>query len=231
MTEHEDADMDADVEDELDDADSVQSASSLLLSSRSSKTQQQEINQDQTLISNIKSISPKLINSSSKTTTLQNHRTPHDAKHMLDTKEHILNQKPRQPSNHHRSGKVVNSIGRIKTDVDLKPVVRRAAANKASDKIAKDSAALNRNLDQSFSTSTSDASSGKEDPFINGVRHKKKGDGKLSFSTTSNSSDSCDSDQDKPIAKQKHQPTIMNSRRLARTKDSHKINSNTKKIN
>jgi hypothetical protein len=136
-----------------------------------------------------------------------------------------------QVLSHHRTSKVLNSIGRIKTDVDLKPVVRRAAANKASDKIAKDSAALNRNLDQSFSTSTSDASSGKEDTFRNGIKHKKKGDSNLCFSPTSNSSDSCDSDLDKPIAKQKHQPTIMNSRKLASAKDSHKINSNTKKDN
>merc|ERR1712110_1369814 len=61
----EDTDIDADVEDELDDADSVQSSSSLILSSKSSKLQQQqqkEINQHQTLISQqTKSISPQLM--------------------------------------------------------------------------------------------------------------------------------------------------------------------------
>ena len=188
------------MEDELDDADSVKSSSSLLLSSMSSNTQEQ-INKHQTLISTIKSISPKYLPPK---TTL---RRTNDSTNKLDTKENILNQKPRQPSNH-RNGKIVNSTSKIQTDVDLKPVVRRAAANKASDKIAKDSAALNRKFERSFSTSTSDASSENENT-LNGAKHPKKKQGvSVAFSTSSNSSDSCDINKDKPIAKQKHQHGI-----------------------
>ena len=74
---------DADVEDELDDADSVQSSSSLILSSKSSKLQQQQqkgINQHQTLISQqTKSISPQLMTTTNlspeSTQTLQDKTT------------------------------------------------------------------------------------------------------------------------------------------------------------
>ena len=139
-----------------------------------------------------------------------------------DTKENILNQKPRQPSNHHRN----NSSSRIKTDINLKPVVKRAAASKASDKIAKDSAALNRSLDQPFSTSTSDASSGKEKKLYS--RSNRNKNGNISFSS---SSDSSDSEKEKPVAKQKRQTSFTNNRRTSKSKDSPQINSNTKKIN
>merc|ERR1711981_105355 len=159
----EDTDIDADVEDELDDADSVQSSSSLILSSKSSKLQQQQqkgINQHQTLISQqTKSISPQLMTTTNLSPklnqTLQDkttEKTLFEAKNkLLDTREQILNQKPRQPSNHYRNARTLNATNRVKTDINLKPVVKRAAANKASDKIAKDSAALNRSLDRSFS--------------------------------------------------------------------------------
>ena len=215
------------MEDELDDADSVRSSSSLILSSRSSKYNQ-DIKQQPTMNPDNKHISPKLINSSSKVvhqTTLQ---TTLNAKSNdpLDTKENILNQKPRQPSNHHRNSRTLNSSSRIKTDINLKPVVKRAAANKASDKIAKDSAALNRSLDQPFSTSTSDASSGKDKKLFS--RSNRNKNGNITFSS---STDSSDSEKDKPVAKQKHQPTLTNNRRISKLKDSPKINSNTKKSN
>merc|ERR1712088_202782 len=145
---------------------------------------------------------------------------------MGDTKENILNQKPRQPSNHHRNSRTLNSSSRIKTDINLKPVVKRAAANKASDKIAKDSAALNRSLDQPFSTSTSDASSGKEKKFHS--RSNRNKNGNISFSS---SSDSSDIEKDEPIAKQKRQQSFTNHRRSSKSKENPRINSKTKKTN
>merc|ERR1712110_813520 len=133
--------------------------------------QQKGINQHQTLISQqTKSISPQLMTTTNLSPklnqTLQDRtteKTLFEAKNkLLDTKEQILNQKPRQPSNHYRNARTLNATNRVKTDINLKPVVKRAAANKASDKIAKDSAALNRSLDRSFSTSSSDSCTGKE---------------------------------------------------------------------
>merc|ERR1712223_1836886 len=105
-------------------------------------------------------------------------------------------------------------------------VVKRAAANKASDKIAKDSAALNRSLDQPFSTSTSDASSGKEKKFHS--RSNRNKNGNISFSS---SSDSSDIEKDEPIAKQKRQQSFANHRRSSKSKENPRINSNTKKTN
>merc|ERR1712141_468188 len=237
----EDTDIDADVEDELDDADSVQSSSSLILSSKSSKLQQQQqkgINQHQTLISQqTKSISQQLrttTNLSPKLNqTLQDkttEKTLFEAKNkLLDTKEQILNQKPRQPSNHYRNARTLNATNRVKTDINLKPVVKRAAANKASDKIAKDSAALNRSLDRSFSTSTSDSSMGKEKRKHD--RSKAKNNGNVSFSLSSD--DSMDSDKDKiHVAKQKR-PTanITTYARVPKSNNSPKLNTNAYKPN
>merc|ERR1711997_583594 len=220
IPENEDADIEADVEDELDDADSV---SSLVLSSKSSKLHQ-DLKQQLATNPENKYNSPKLVNHSSKETDKATLKSNFNAKtnDKNDTKENILNQKPRQPSNHHRN----NSSSRIKTDINLKPVVKRAAASKASDKIAKDSAALNRSLDQPFSTSTSDASSGKEKKLYS--RSNRNKNGNISFSS---SSDSSDSEKEKPVAKQKRQTSFTNNRRTSKLKDSPKINSNTKKIN
>merc|ERR1712223_1669723 len=224
-TENEDADIEADVEDELDDADSVKSSSSMILSSKSSIYNQDIKQQPKTNPEN-KHNPPKLINSSSSKTEKQETTLNKKSNDQLDTKENILNQKPRQPSNHHRNGRQLNSSSRIKTDINLKPVVKRAAANKASDKIAKDSAALNRSLDQPFSTSTSDASSGKEKKFHS--RSNRNKNGNISFSS---SSDSSDIEKDEPIAKQKRQQSFANHRRSSKSKENPTINSNTKKTN
>ena len=237
----EDTDIDADVEDELDDADSVQSSSSLILSSKSSKLQQQQqkgINQHQTLISQqTKSISQQLMTTTNLSPklnqTLQDkttEKTLFEAKNkLLDTKEQILNQKPRQPSNHYRNARTLNATNRVKTDINLKPVVKRAAANKASDKIAKDSAALNRSLDRSFSTSTSDSSMGKEKRKHD--RSKAKNNGNVSFSLSSD--DSMDSDKDKiHVAKQKRPTTnITTNARVPKSNNSPKLNTNAYKPN
>merc|ERR1711936_800504 len=143
---------------------------------------------------------------------------------LLDTKEQILNQKPRQPSNHYRNARTLNATNRVKTDINLKPVVKRAAANKASDKIAKDSAALNRSLDRSFSTSTSDSSSGKEKGKTD--RPKSNNNGNVSFSLSSD--DSMDSDKDKiHVAKQKRPTTNMTTNaRVPKSNNSPKLNTN-----
>merc|ERR1712173_508583 len=145
-------------------------------------------------------------------------------------KEQILNQKPRQPSNHYRNARTLNATNRVKTDINLKPVVKRAAANKASDKIAKDSAALNRSLDRSFSTSTSDSSSGNEKRKTD--RPKANNNGNVSFSLSSD--DSMDSDKDKIIhvAKQKRPTTTMTTNaRVPKSNNSPKLNTNAYKPN
>merc|ERR1712038_730793 len=208
-----------------DDADSVKSSSSMILSSKSS-IYNQDIKQQPKTNPEKKHNPPKRINSSSSKTEKQETTLNKKLNDQLDTKENILNQKPRQPVNHHRNGRQLNSSSRIKTDINLKPVVKRAAANKASDKIAKDSAALNRSLDQPFSTSTSDASSGKEKKFHN--RSNRNKNVNISFSS---SSDSSDIEKDGPIAKQKRQQSFTNHRRSSKSKENPRINSNTKKTN
>merc|ERR1712110_314071 len=230
----EDTDIDADVEDELDDADSVQSSSSLILSSKSSKLQQQQqkgINQHQTLISQqlmtTTNLSPKINQTLQDKTT---EKTLFEAKNkLLDTKEQILNQKPRQPSNHYRNARTLNATNRVKIDINLKPVVKRAAANKASDKIAKDSAALNRSLDRSFSTSSSDSCTGKEKRKPD--RSKANNNGNVSFSLSSD--DSMDSDKDKIHAAKQKRPTtnITTNARVPKSNNSPKLNTNAYKPN
>merc|ERR1712038_1661228 len=208
-----------------DDADSVKSSSSMILSSKSS-IYNQDIKQQPKTNPEKKHNPHKLINSSSFQTEKQETTLNKKSNDQLDTKENILNQKPRQPVNHHRNGRQLNNSSKIKTDINLKPVVKRAAANKASDKIAKDSAALNRSLDQPFSTSTSDASSGKEKKFHS--RSNRNKNGNISFSS---SSDSSDIEKDEPIAKQKRQQSFTNHRRSSKSKENPRINSNTKKTN